>query len=333
MVESVTKRPTLKTIAELSGLAIPTVSRALNDAPDIGEKTKARVRSIAKDIGYVPDRTGLRLRTGKTNVISLVMGAENAVTDHTGQMISSIAKALRDTQYHLNITPYFPNEDPMIPVRYIVETQSADAVILNRIETEDPRVAYLMERKFPFAAHGRTKWKEVHPYFDFDNTTFGALACQKLVAAGRSHILLMPPPIKQNYARDMIEGATASAAQLGVALQVLRDVNGDDATQVIEQRIADHLAQTPQADALICPSATAAMAGTVACEKVGRRLGADIDLFAKEALPFLHSFRPSIMTVRENVIHAGEFLARAAIQAIEHPGAPPLQELSRATET
>ena len=30
-------RPTLKTIAKLSGLAVPTVSRALNDAPDIGE--------------------------------------------------------------------------------------------------------------------------------------------------------------------------------------------------------------------------------------------------------------------------------------------------------
>ena len=44
-------RPTLRTIADLSGLAVPTVSRALNDAPDIGKETKKRVREIADRIG------------------------------------------------------------------------------------------------------------------------------------------------------------------------------------------------------------------------------------------------------------------------------------------
>ena len=37
-------RPTLKTIAGETGLAIATVSRALKNAPDIGEETKKRVR-------------------------------------------------------------------------------------------------------------------------------------------------------------------------------------------------------------------------------------------------------------------------------------------------
>ena len=38
--DSDTQRPTLKTIAAATGLAIATVSRALKDAPDIGEETK-----------------------------------------------------------------------------------------------------------------------------------------------------------------------------------------------------------------------------------------------------------------------------------------------------
>ncbi|MEN8896175.1 MAG: LacI family DNA-binding transcriptional regulator [Yoonia sp.] len=70
-------KPTLKTIALMSGLAVPTVSRALNDAPDIGAKTKELVRKIAADIGYVPNRAGVRLRTGRTNVISLVISTEH----------------------------------------------------------------------------------------------------------------------------------------------------------------------------------------------------------------------------------------------------------------
>ncbi len=41
------ERPTLKTIAVETGLAIATVSRALKNAPDIGEDTKKRVRETA----------------------------------------------------------------------------------------------------------------------------------------------------------------------------------------------------------------------------------------------------------------------------------------------
>ena len=70
------ERPTLKTIAAATGLAIATVSRALKDAPDIGEETKRRVRETAERLGYRPNRAGVRLRTGKTNVIALVLSAE-----------------------------------------------------------------------------------------------------------------------------------------------------------------------------------------------------------------------------------------------------------------
>src|SRR6056297_3640386 len=117
------QRPTLKTIAGITGLAVTTVSRALNDAPDIGLKTRQRVRKVADEVGYVPDRAGVRLRTGKTNVISMVLCADQDAMNHTAKLISSIASALRGTQYHLIISPYFLDEDPMRPIRYIVENR------------------------------------------------------------------------------------------------------------------------------------------------------------------------------------------------------------------
>ena len=58
-------RPTLKTIAYMTGLGVTTVSRALNDAPDIGQATKERVRLVAKQIGYRPNRAGVRLRPAR----------------------------------------------------------------------------------------------------------------------------------------------------------------------------------------------------------------------------------------------------------------------------
>ncbi|MEM9551540.1 MAG: LacI family transcriptional regulator [Pseudomonadota bacterium] len=331
MATQTPKKPTLRTISDLSGLAVPTVSRALNDAPDIGKKTKDRVRQIAREIGYVPNRAGVRLRTGKTNVISLVLGTDNEVTDHTGQLVSSIARELRDTRYHMIVTPYFPDEDPMIPVRYIVETGSADAIILNRIEVADPRVAYLMERGFPFACYGRTKWKDTHPYFDFDNGSFGHQAVNSLLASGRRNIALLSPPQEQNYAQDMIRGASELIASSDASFRIVDGITGDDPGKVIQQIIADDLTRHPETDGLICPSTTAAIAAVVGGERVGRVIGRDLDVFAKEAIPFMSYFRSEIRTVREDVRMAGEFLARAAIQAIEEPDEPPLQKLVKGT--
>lgn len=324
------KKPTLRTISELSGFAVATVSRALNDAPDIGETTKRRVRKIARDIGYVPNRAGVRLRTGKTNVISIVLGTDHGVTDHTGQLVSSIARALRDTRYHMIVTPYFPTEDPMIPVRYIVETGSADALILNRIEVNDPRVTYLMNRKFPFVCYGRSRWRDNHSYFDFDNETFGTIAAEELYQKGCRSITLLAPPAEQNYAQDMIRGAQRALAAHGVALRLLEDTSGDDPGEKIQAQIAAYLAHTPDCDAIICPSTTAAVAAVVGAERAGRIVGDTIQIFAKEAVPFLRHFRAAIDTAREDVIEAGTFLAHAAIHAVEHPNDPPRQRLIRA---
>ena len=156
-------RPTLKTIAAETGLAVATVSRALKDASDIGEDTKKRVRETAERLGYRPNRAGVRLRTGKTNVIALVLSTEADVMNHTSKLIYSIAESLRGSAYHLVVMPFFGDQDPMDPVRYIVETGSADGVVLNQTQPDDPRVRYLAAHNLPFATHGRTNMGITHP--------------------------------------------------------------------------------------------------------------------------------------------------------------------------
>lgn len=321
------KRPTLKTISDLSGMAVPTVSRALNDAPDIGQKTKDKVQRIAREIGYVPNRAGVRLKTGKTNVISLILSTEHEVMNHTARLISSVAGSLKKTRYHLNITPYFPAEGLMAPIRYVVETNSADAVIINQTEAQDPRVQYMLERGFPFATHGRTNWRDQHPYFDFNNHEFARLAIDRLVAAGRRKILLINPPDHHLYAQHIAAGAKDAGAQAGIELITMADATSDSPLPVIRAATTAALAKDPQLDGMICASTTAAMAGVTALEQTGRVLGRDFDVVGKEGVPFLTLFRPAMLAVTEDVIKAGDFLARAAIQAVEAPDKPPLQHV------
>lgn len=320
-------KPTLKTIAQISGLAVPTVSRALNDAPDIGDSTKKLVRKIAAEIGYVPNRAGVRLRTGRTNVISLVMSTEHDVMNHSARLISSVAGGLRDTAYHLIVTPFFPDEDPMRPVRYIVETGSADAVILNQIEPQDPRVAYLMKRNFPFATHGRTDWADRHAYFDFDNGAFGTIAANRLHARGRKHLALLAPPISHNYAKHMLQGVQSACTANGQELTLLNGITSDSASDEIVRALDQFLTDKPDIDAIVCASTSAALATVTAIEARGITLGQELDVHTKEAVPFLRLFRPDILTIAEGVGTAGAFLAKAAIQAIREPDLSPMQQL------
>jgi len=320
-------RPTLKTISKMTGLAIATVSRALHDAPDIGADTKRRVHEVADQIGYRPNRAGVRLRTGKTNVISLVLSTDHDVMNHTARLISSIAGALRGTPYHLIVTPYFPSEDPMEPVRYIVETQSADAVILNQTQPNDPRVAWLIEKGFPFATHGRTNWCDRHPYFDFDNGRFAELGVERLAERGRKHILMLAPRLDQNYAKDMVSGAECMAQAKGVRFEVLKGATSDDGSVVAEEAVRAALAADPSIDGVITASTTTCMSACAAAEDLGRVVGRDIDLYSKEAIPFLKRFRRDIQCVQEDVATAGAFLARAALKRIADPTALPMQGL------
>lgn len=321
------ERPTLKTISRITGLAVATVSRALHDAPDIGQDTKRRVQETAHAIGYRPNRAGVRLRTGKTNVISLVLSTEHDLMNHTARLISSIAGALRKTPYHLIVTPYFPDEDPMTPIRYIVETQSADAVILNQIEPEDPRIAYLMEHNFPFAAHGRSKWADQHPYYDFDNAEFARQAIHTLAARGRKKVIAIAPPRHQNYGANTIAGLMRGKEETGLGVRVLEDISSDAPSGMVEPLIAAELAAYPNIDAVFCGSPNSAMATCAAIEGAGRTIGADIDLYSKEAIPFLRLFRAGILATSENITEAGAFLARAAMARIANPASPPMQYL------
>lgn len=321
------ERPTLKTIARLLNLAVPTVSRALSDAPDIGAKTKARVRAMARELGYRPNRAGLRLRTGKTNVITLILCTDHDVMNHTAKLINAVASALRGTSYHLIVTPYFPDESPLDPVKYVVETGSADGVILNRIQPDDPRVAYLKKHNFPFALHGRTETCTDAPYMDFDNAVFGQHCIDAFHRRGRESVLIVAPPQDQSYAQHLIEGAKSRAAQQGLDAAVLPDATCDSPSDLVTGAVRRYLAAHPATDAVICASAPVALATTGAIEALDRVIGDDIDLAAKEAIPLLKAFRENILVCYEDVGETGLFLAEALIRAIDEPSLPPMQRL------
>lgn len=322
------ERPTLKTIAFMTGLGITTVSRALKDAPDIGAETKERVRMVARQLGYQPNRAGVRLRTGKTNVIALVLSIDEEIMGFSSQMVFGISEVLSGTPYHIVVTPHSHSKDPMQPVRYILDTGSADGVIISRIEPDDPRVRLLVERNMPFATHGRTDAGLVHPFHDFDNEAYARQAVQRLVARGRRKLALLQPPSKLTYYLHTRSGFLSGLRDYG-ADEVPLSVNIDTPLAEIRDAVEALMRSHEAPDGIICSSGSAAIAVNAAIEAAGKRVGQDVDLVSKQSAPILNWIRPEIITAGEDVRLAGRELAKAVIASIDGVAPELLQSISQ----
>jgi LacI family transcriptional regulator len=318
------ERPTLKTIAYMTGLGVTTVSRALNDAPDIGQATKERVRLVASQIGYRPNRAGVRLRTGRTNVISLILSVETEVLGITSHLVYGISEHLAGSPYHLIVTPYHLRDDPLDPVRYIVETASADGIIFSRTEPQDARVRYLHERGFPFATHGRTAMGIEHPYFDFDNARYGEIAVERLAQRGRRRLALLAPPGQLTYAGQMTAGFQRAVERLDLVDVPIRNLDTDSSYEAVQAEIGRLMTSRHRPDGLVCGSATAAISAIMAVERAGLVIGRDFDVAVKESFDVMTKFRRDIEVVQEDFRRAGMGLAEAVVRTI---GGTPACEL------
>ncbi len=312
-------RPTLKTIAYMTGLGVTTVSRALSDAPDISDATKSRVRTVAREIGYRPNRAGVRLRTGKTNVVSLVLNIEREILGATSHLVFGISEMLAETPYHLIVTPYDIDHDPLEAVRYVVETGSADGLVLSRTEPNDPRVQYLQQQGFPFVTHGRTSLP-THPFVDFDNYEYGKMAGKILADMGATRLALLGPPAHLNYAILMAAGLRETLDARDLMEVPIRSTTIDDTHDAISAEVARLMRSRHRPDGFVCASASSAIAATAGIEDAGLTVGTDVNLVVKESFEILQHFRPEIHVIREDFRAAGRDLARAILRTID--GAP-----------
>jgi LacI family transcriptional regulator len=309
-------RPTLKTLAAITGLGVSTVSQALRDSSEISLETRARVKLAAQQAGYRPNRAGVRLRTGKSNVIALILNPQDGGSGFFSNIVYGISDALAGTAYHLVVTPY-SLDDPMAPVRYVVETNSADGIIISRTMADDPRVRYLASSNIPFITHGRTDMGIDHAFVDFDNEAFAFEAVQKLVARDRRNIALFSPPPVLNYYRHTQIGFERGLREHNASGFAVSDVNGDSTIAELRasaQNLTQH-AQPP--DGFVCSSTSQAYAVVAGLADGGMKIGVDYDIVAKPVTDLSRIAMPDLIGIDEDFRAAGFELARIVMSLID----------------
>jgi LacI family transcriptional regulator len=318
-------KPTLKTLSEMTGLAITTVSRALADAPQIALETRQRVRQAANEIGYLPDRAAQRLRTGRTNVISLVLDPHEEILGYATSMINGLTEALRGTTYHLVITPHFSDTPAVDPVRHIIRNRMADGIVFTRTQPSDERVRLLLEKDFPFICHGRTELATAHPYVDFDNYEFAYRASRKLIESGAQKLCIILPPERFTFAHHMRHGFMTAVREAGIPFDIPTEVTLDSKSADIREAIHRRLALPDRPDGFVCGGEVSALAAMAAAYDQQLELGRDVRLVAKQTSGLFDQIRPRVETIYEDLSEAGATMGRLLLRRINER--PPVREL------
>ncbi|WP_018326690.1 LacI family transcriptional regulator [Rhizobium giardinii] len=309
-------KPTLRTIADITGFAVTTVSRALSNAPQISLDTRKRVHEVAAEIGYLPDRAAQRLKTGRTNVISVLLDPHEEILGYGTSLMLGLAKALKNTPYHLIVTPNFINDSNVDAIRHIVRNGMADGLIFSRTEPFDPRVRLLLENGFPFVTHGRTEFTTPHPYVDYDNFSFAYEATKRLIARGRRKPMIILPPKRMTFSQHLLHGFMTAVREAGVAYEIPTEIDLDCPVDQIRDYISRRAGEPDAPDGFACGGEVSALATITGMSDHGLTLGVEYDIVAKQTSKLLVNIQPKVETIYEDLTDTGEQMGRILLARI-----------------
>ena len=142
---------TIKMIAKECGYSIATVSKALNDAPDISVETRERIRKVAAEMGYLPNAAARMLKTSRSYNFG-VLFEDRANKGLTHLFFSQILNAFKHRAEELGYDISFISNrlggreiSPLEHARY----RNCDGVIIAAVDCTDPAVVDLANSGIP----------------------------------------------------------------------------------------------------------------------------------------------------------------------------------------
>ena len=314
------QKPTQKLIAETAGLSVGTVSRALAGDPKIADATRRLVGQIAAELGYAPDRAAQRLRTGKTQVINLILPPHDEIFGFGTSLIRGITRGLEDSNYHLVVMPDFgpdvTRDDPGEVITRIVKNRLADGILFSRTEPNDARVRFLTEAGFPFVSHGRTEGKHTHAFVDYDNTNFAYKSAVRMIQKGARKLSILLPPPTLTFRQHLLQGITNAVREYDVELEVFNGATLDNSADQIEAAIRHRFAAPDRPDGLVLPGEVSGLAALAALQDIGLTPQEDVQLVVKQTTGLFDLVRPRVDSIFEDLPEAGLQMARLLLRRL-----------------
>src|SRR5260221_6468633 len=144
---------TIDDIARLAGVSVATVSRILNDKPDVAVSTRQRVKQVMDDLGYSPHILAQRLAVRRSRSIALVYPlSDYADRAEVAIFIVKAAFAAEAENYLFSLVAAPTNESRLLS---LYRSAQVEGVNLMEIHLDHWRVELLKKPGYPFWMTGR----------------------------------------------------------------------------------------------------------------------------------------------------------------------------------
>lgn len=194
------KNATIRDVARMANVSVATVSRILNNKPDVSGETRQRVLDVIDELGYARSMQWKQITSGKTKVITLHYPYKLAISNQVSlHFITGVTKACEEHGYSLHLVTQSLDENSLLD---FYRTRQSDGVILMEIRTDDWRAKLLRQHNLPFVMIGRCDNNDGVSFVDFDFESGVTVAIDHLINLGHQNIAfisILTDPQQNHY--------------------------------------------------------------------------------------------------------------------------------------
>ena len=313
-------RTRIEDVAAAAGVSMKTVSRVLNNEPNVREETRNRVIRTVEELQYKPNLSARSLAGQRSYVVALVYN--NPSRNYLMEIQGGMLEACRSHHYNLVLAPVESEKQrKAADIQGLFEYFEPDGVVLIPPLTDDPVVlGYLEQHEVPFACIAPDQSQDRIGVM-MDETAAVLDLMGGLVALGHRRIGHIKGPPAHGACRWRLAGYREALRKAGIAYQSELVTQGEFSFESGfkgANRLLD-LADPPTA---IFAANDDMAAGVIrAAGERGLAVPRDLSVCGFDDTPIARHIYPALTTVRQPTSDMGRLATLQLLDRIRSPGA------------
>lgn len=310
---------TIEDLSNRLGISSSTVSKALNDRPDVASATKARVVRAARELGYQPSAAARNLRRQRTNKIGLVVSYPvQRVSDFLSELIPGMASVAEGAEYNLIL--YTSMVGGSERIKSLCRSREVDGVIIAwppRLSETVALSQLLTDEDMPHIFLPRRVPHEAISYVAADHAQGARLLTQHLIALGHRRIGFerLPEVYETDY--DRHAGYAQTLREAGIAYDPALVISADSQDADYDRRsFAAFQALDDAPSAVLFFTDPVAIKALSLAKARGIRVPQDLSIAGFDGILSSGVTEPALTTVRQPTSRMGELAVESLLRLI-----------------
>lgn len=323
---------TLEDIAERAGVSRSTVSRVVNDHPNVKPSVRKRVLDVIQSTGFQPNAAARTLASQHSWMLGLVL--PRSVTSffsdpYFPRLTQGIAQACNQMDYTLGLFLISTQEDEEKIFPRVSRKGLLDGILLQSGQVGDLLIDRLLTSNIPLVIAGRPFHTNDVSYIDVDNVQAAYSAVNHLIGLGYQRIGTIAGPHHSTVGIDRLQGYRKALAEADRSMDESLIVEGDFTEAEGYSAMKKLLEAKP--DAVFAASDIMAIGGMRAVREAGLRIPEDVAFVGFDDLPLATLVDPQLTTVHQPIYQLGFKAVELLISLIEN-GVTPARRVILDTE-